>query len=176
MSPKNRPSARCRALLLELSRYLDGELTPSQRRMVERQDVRGIGEPAIHLVCEHGRRDHALSVRMRRFGRRQHGRDVVARVSRNDAGVAVVVIEVPDHDAIHEGGEIRARRLAAADDRRAAPAAAKGRCQVAGDLARLARVGADGATDGVYDEALRLAYDLDRKIAGLQRAGVFAES
>ena len=31
-----RPSARCRALLLELSRYLDGDLTPARRRMVER--------------------------------------------------------------------------------------------------------------------------------------------
>ncbi len=31
-----RPSPRCRALLLELSRYLDGELTPSRRRTIER--------------------------------------------------------------------------------------------------------------------------------------------
>jgi anti-sigma factor RsiW len=31
-----RPSARCRALLLELSRYLDDELTPARRRMIER--------------------------------------------------------------------------------------------------------------------------------------------
>lgn len=31
-----RPSARCRKLLLELSRYLDGELTPARRRIVER--------------------------------------------------------------------------------------------------------------------------------------------
>ncbi|MEX2661747.1 MAG: zf-HC2 domain-containing protein [Vicinamibacterales bacterium] len=30
------PSPRCRALLLELSRYLDGELSPSRRRIVER--------------------------------------------------------------------------------------------------------------------------------------------
>ena len=30
------PSPRCRALLLELSRYLNGELTPARRRMVGR--------------------------------------------------------------------------------------------------------------------------------------------
>ena len=30
------PSPRCRALLLELSRYLDGELSPARRRIVER--------------------------------------------------------------------------------------------------------------------------------------------
>ena len=31
-----RPSARCRALLVELSKYLDGDLTPARRRTVER--------------------------------------------------------------------------------------------------------------------------------------------
>ena len=36
MSAPTRPSARCRALLLELSRYLDGDLAPASRRTVER--------------------------------------------------------------------------------------------------------------------------------------------
>jgi anti-sigma factor RsiW len=36
MTVPTRPSPRCRALLLELSRYLDGELTLARRRMVER--------------------------------------------------------------------------------------------------------------------------------------------
>jgi anti-sigma factor RsiW len=36
MTVPARPSPRCRALLLELSRYLDGELTLARRRMVER--------------------------------------------------------------------------------------------------------------------------------------------
>lgn len=36
MTVQARPSARCRALLLELSRYLDGDLTPARRRTVER--------------------------------------------------------------------------------------------------------------------------------------------
>ena len=36
MKGATRPSARCRALLLELSQYLDGDLTPARRRTVER--------------------------------------------------------------------------------------------------------------------------------------------
>ena len=36
MTAPTRPSARCRTLLLELSRYLDGDLTPARRRTVER--------------------------------------------------------------------------------------------------------------------------------------------
>lgn len=36
MTVRPRPSARCRALVLELSRYLDGELPASRRRIVER--------------------------------------------------------------------------------------------------------------------------------------------
>ena len=36
MSATSPPSPRCRALLLELSRYLDGELTPSRRRAIAR--------------------------------------------------------------------------------------------------------------------------------------------
>lgn len=36
MTVPTRPSARCRALLLELSRHLDGDLTPARRRTVER--------------------------------------------------------------------------------------------------------------------------------------------
>lgn len=35
MTESTRPSPRCRALLLELSRYLDGELTSARRRTVE---------------------------------------------------------------------------------------------------------------------------------------------
>jgi anti-sigma factor RsiW len=31
-----RPSPKCRALLVEISEYLDGELPPSRRRIVER--------------------------------------------------------------------------------------------------------------------------------------------
>jgi anti-sigma factor RsiW len=36
MSVPARPSARCRTLFVELSRYLDGDLTPARRRAVER--------------------------------------------------------------------------------------------------------------------------------------------
>ena len=36
MSVEASPSARCRTLFVELSRYLDGDLTPARRRTVER--------------------------------------------------------------------------------------------------------------------------------------------
>lgn len=36
MTRPKTPSARCRALLMELSHYLDGDLTPARRRTVER--------------------------------------------------------------------------------------------------------------------------------------------
>ena len=36
MSAPSRPSARCRGVLLEVSRYLDGDLSPARRRTVER--------------------------------------------------------------------------------------------------------------------------------------------
>ena len=36
MTGATRPSARCRALLLELSQYLDGDLTAARRRTIER--------------------------------------------------------------------------------------------------------------------------------------------
>ena len=36
MTAPAQPSARCRTLLQELSRYLDGDLTPARRRAIER--------------------------------------------------------------------------------------------------------------------------------------------
>ena len=36
MTVPARPSARCRTLVLEVSRYLDGDLTPALRRTIER--------------------------------------------------------------------------------------------------------------------------------------------
>lgn len=36
MTPPRPGSARCRALLLELSRYLEGDLAPERRRVIER--------------------------------------------------------------------------------------------------------------------------------------------
>jgi len=36
MTTPTRPPARCRTVLLELSRYLEGDLTPARRRAVER--------------------------------------------------------------------------------------------------------------------------------------------
>lgn len=36
MTTTRRPSAQCRALLAEVSKYLDGDLTPARRRTLER--------------------------------------------------------------------------------------------------------------------------------------------
>jgi anti-sigma factor RsiW len=36
MIARSQPPARCRTLLMEVSRYLDGDLTPARRRQVER--------------------------------------------------------------------------------------------------------------------------------------------
>ncbi|MFA5911266.1 MAG: zf-HC2 domain-containing protein [Vicinamibacterales bacterium] len=36
MTTPKRPSARCRSLLLEVSQFLDGDLTPARRKTIER--------------------------------------------------------------------------------------------------------------------------------------------
>ena len=36
MTAPRRPSARCRALLVEVSKYLDGDVTPAKRRAIAR--------------------------------------------------------------------------------------------------------------------------------------------
>jgi anti-sigma factor RsiW len=75
MTVRTRSSARCRALLLELSRYLEGDLTPARRRTVER-----------HInackCCE------TMAARLRRTvvacraeGKRRPPRDVVSRAA-----------------------------------------------------------------------------------------------
>lgn len=52
MTAPTRPSARCRALVVELSRYVDGELTPARRRAVERHldTCRCCGTMAFRLL------------------------------------------------------------------------------------------------------------------------------
>ena len=76
MTVPPRPSARCRTLLLELSRYLDGDLTPSRRRTVERH---------IHACACCG----TMSARLRRTvaacraeGKRRPPRDVMLRAAK----------------------------------------------------------------------------------------------
>ncbi len=46
MTRQKRTTARCRALCLELSRYLDGDLTPARRRALQRhlRDCAGCGD------------------------------------------------------------------------------------------------------------------------------------
>lgn len=76
MTGPARPSARCRALLLELSRYLDGELTPSRRRTVLRhmQACTCCGTMAARL-----RQTVAVC---RAEGSRRPPRDVMSRAAR----------------------------------------------------------------------------------------------
>ena len=70
-----RPSARCRPLLLELSRYLDGELTPARRRTVERH-MKACG--CCETMAANLRRTVAAC---RAEGARQPPRDVRARAA-----------------------------------------------------------------------------------------------
>ena len=74
--PSRRPSARCRALFLELSRYLDGDLTPARRRIVERhiKACACCGTMAARL-----RRTVAAC---RAAGKRRPPRDVMSRAAK----------------------------------------------------------------------------------------------
>lgn len=75
MSVPAHPSARCRTLLLELSRYLDGDLTPARRRTVE-------GHIKACACCA------TMAARVRRMvavcraeGKRRPPRDVMSRAA-----------------------------------------------------------------------------------------------
>jgi anti-sigma factor RsiW len=75
MTAPARPSARCRALLLDLSRYVDGDLPPARRRRLERH-IRACtccGAMAARL-----RRTMALC---RAEGQRRPPRDVRSRAA-----------------------------------------------------------------------------------------------
>jgi anti-sigma factor RsiW len=77
MTAPRRASARCRALLLELSRFLDADLTPARRRSMERhlQGCAGCGQMAACLrktiaACRaEGRLRLPADVRSRAAGR-----------------------------------------------------------------------------------------------------------
>ena len=75
MTVRTRPSARCRRLLLELSRHLDGDLTPARRRTVERHinACACCGDVAARL-----RRTMAAC---RAEGKRRPPRDVISRAA-----------------------------------------------------------------------------------------------
>lgn len=75
MTAPARPSARCRALVLELSRYLDGDLTAARRRTVERhiKACACCGTMAARL-----RRTVAVC---RAEGKRRTPRDVMSRAA-----------------------------------------------------------------------------------------------
>ena len=75
MTVQARPSARCRKLLLDLSRYLDGELTPAGCRAIERHiaDCECCGTMAARL--------RKTVAACRAEGRRRPPRDVIARAA-----------------------------------------------------------------------------------------------
>lgn len=73
MTGRARPSARCRKLLLEISRYLDGDLTPARRRMVE-QHVR-----ACACCATLAARLRSTVAACRAEGAKRPPRDVISR-------------------------------------------------------------------------------------------------
>jgi anti-sigma factor RsiW len=70
-----RPSARCRTLSLELSQYLDDDLTPARRRTVERhiETCGCCGAMAARL--------RTLVTACRAEGKRRPPRDVMSRAA-----------------------------------------------------------------------------------------------
>ena len=75
MTVPARPSARCRTLILELSRYLDGDLTAACRRTVERH-IKAC--PCCGTMAARMRR---TVIACRAEGRRRPPRDVMARAA-----------------------------------------------------------------------------------------------
>ena len=68
------PSRRCRTLLLEISRYLDGELSPARRRLVE-QHIAGC------TCCDTMAQRLQTVIRMSRDERKTPPRDVMRRAA-----------------------------------------------------------------------------------------------
>ena len=75
MTVPTRPSARCRTLLLELSRYLDGDLSAARRRTVERH-IKACA--CCGMMIAGLRRTVAVC---RAEGKRQPPRDVMSRAT-----------------------------------------------------------------------------------------------
>lgn len=81
-----RPSAKCRALLLEVSQYLDGELSPARRRAVEAhvESCACCGRMASRL--------RTVMAACRADGRRSPPRAVMQRAS---ARIRALLADVP---------------------------------------------------------------------------------
>ena len=75
MSVPARPSARCRTLLVELSRYMDGDLTAARRRTVERH-IKACA--CCGTIAARLRKTMALC---RAEGKRRPPRDVMSRAA-----------------------------------------------------------------------------------------------
>jgi hypothetical protein len=145
-------------------------MVPPQRLQID-----GIADTAKYLVSEHGGRDRFLAAALHPFRHREHRRNAVARMSRfAGAGIAVVEVEVPDHHAVGEGGELRARSLPADHDGGGTAARHFSR-RLARDPGGLAIVAAERAADGVDDQALGLSDDLLREMFVTQPLGIGAQ-
>ncbi len=70
-----------------------------------------VAEAALDLIAEHDRLDQRLSTAPRRFGRRERGRYVVARMRRLFGEISIIVVEIADRSPIGEGGEILGRAM-----------------------------------------------------------------
>jgi hypothetical protein len=93
MTLQARPSVRCRKLLLELSRYLDGELTPARRRTVEQHVA------ACECCGTMAARLRKTIAACRVEGGRRPPRDVISRAS---ARIRALIAQVDSWDALDQ--------------------------------------------------------------------------
>ena len=127
----------------------DGRVVDAVAEIVE-----DVGDLAEHFVGQHGRGDEIAAAARGQLGGRQQGRDRVAGVARamGEADKGVVEIEIADHDAIGEHGQIRAR-LDAADEHRRGLLRADVTRKLDRDPARRRVIAAKSATDRVKNGA-----------------------
>ncbi len=109
---------------------------------------------AENLVRRNDTGDELFTWRIARFGRREHGREHVARMSRTARNERIVRVEVPHHHRIGERRHLQ-RRADAVSDQTSARAAAVGACETTGNVCRFASISAQRACDGVQDVTLR---------------------
>ncbi len=139
---------------------------PEDGRLVEpdRAGVEHVGELAERLVGKRSRGDEIAAAAARDVGRGDERSERVARMAAaHGRDVAVVEIEIADHDAVREHCEVVAGLEAAAEYGRAL-CCADIAGELEGDLARAGLIAADGAADGVEDGALDRAHDLGRQV------------
>jgi hypothetical protein len=113
-----------------------------------------IGKRTENFVRRHDTGDELPAGRIARFGRREHGREHVARMSRTARDEGVVRVEVSYHHRIGERRHLQ-RRADAVSDQTRARAAAVSACETTSNVCRFASIPAQRACDGVQDVTLR---------------------